>query len=168
MGTTNLYRSVDDVRRDCVERAQSLAGPPQFAVVAAGGGAASGQQLSAAGEMSSGDVQSAPDAAPPAEFEPCGDALGVADAPPQIAPALPQPGGGPRHAGGAHSLAADFGGMTGRQGRAELRRMAAALQVRKHAGQTNAQLKEACQRAVASQVTLGRFVRIPAQAPAPM
>ena len=66
-GKNNLYRSVEDVRRHCAERAQSLAGPPQSAEGAAGGGAASGQEISAAAEMLSGDVQSAPDAAPPAE-----------------------------------------------------------------------------------------------------
>eukprot|EP00959_Pyramimonas_sp_CCMP1952_P028312 594268-Pyramimonas_sp.AAC.1 len=59
--------------------------------------------------MSSGDVQSAPDAARPAEFEPCGDALGVADAPPQTTRATAARGRPPR-AGGARSLTADFGG----------------------------------------------------------
>ena len=66
------------------------------------------------------------------------------------------------------ALAADFGGMTGRRGEEELRRMAATLHVRKHAGQTNAQLKAACQRAVAAQGTLHRYVRMPGQAPAPI
>ena len=31
-GKKNLYRPVEEVRRECEERAQSLAGPPQIAL----------------------------------------------------------------------------------------------------------------------------------------
>ena len=48
-----LYRRVADVHRDLAERVRARAGPPQSATGAAVGGAASGQQVFAAGEGSS-------------------------------------------------------------------------------------------------------------------
>ena len=119
------------------------------------------------GGMSAGDAQRAPDAASPTEFEPSGDAVCAADTPRQTSPSPLQPGAAPRFGLGAHLLAADFSGVTGRQGQAQLRRAAAALKVRRRAASTNAKPKEACQRAVVSQVTLHRYSRMPGQVPAP-
>ena len=166
-GKPNVWRRMQAARLDCAARTLSLADPPYFAAVAAGASAASADLSCGAGEMSAGDAQRAPDAAPPAEFEPSGDAVGAADTPRQTAPSPPQPEAAPRLELGAQLLAADFAGLTGRQGKAQLRRAARVLHVRRGAAATDAKLKEACRRVVASQVTLDRYARMPGQVPEP-
>ena len=150
----NLWRKLEEVKRECAERLQHLAGPPEFAAVGAEGLPALGHEIEGAregappdesepaqvqslpdsaqlaavvegGDVSSGQAQAAAEGATPADDEPC------------QARALP-------------SLHSDFSGMR----HAELRREAAKLHVRKRGAQNAAQLREACQRAVASQGTL--------------
>ena len=55
----HVFRQMADVRRDCVLKAQSLAGPVQVSEVVAGGGSCSDEQFVAAGEMSYGEASCA-------------------------------------------------------------------------------------------------------------